>query len=92
MIVTCAQNIEKGTNSFRPTEGKYFSRVVNHKKDKVKPMAVIHSDILINNGVVSVNIQLFNRIIVVMSDENELKKCFEYELAGRPRRCLTIFL
>lgn len=48
-------------------------------------MAVRHSDILIINGVVSINIQqLFNRIILVMNDENELKKCFEYELALRP--------
>lgn len=48
-------------------------------------MAVRHSDILIKNGVVSVNIQqLFNRIILVMNDENELKKCFKYELASSP--------
>lgn len=61
--VTCDQAIEKGRNPSRPTEGNYFSRVVYHRKDKVTPMKF-----LINNGV---NVEkLFNRIIVVMNDEN----------------------
>lgn len=44
-------------------------------------MEVIHSDILINNGVVSVNIQqLFNRIIVAMNEETWVEEM----LAIRP--------
>lgn len=45
---TWDQAIENGMHSLRGTEGKYFSSVVIHRKDKVTPMTVC---ILINNEV-----------------------------------------
>lgn len=83
--VTCDQAIEKGMASLRAKEGEDFSTVVIRRKDKVTPLAVMTSGIIINNEVVTVKTQqLFNRIIVVVNDRKELKRCFQYELAPKP--------
>lgn len=83
--ITCDIAEELGEKCITQFVGKNFEEMKFKRADKVKTFDSILSTTKINNNEVDVNpTQLFNRIICAVKSEEELKKCFQFELHNFP--------
>lgn len=83
--INCDSALERGEDAINSLVGKDFISVVFGRKNKVIPLAAQSCGIKVHNNNVPINPQqLFNRIICVINNQNDLKTCFTYELASKP--------
>lgn len=83
--IDCFQAQEKGHAAMSELVGKDFGSVTVKRKNKVTNFASMNIAIKVRGNNVYINTQqLFNRILCVTKNSDELKSYFRFELAPRP--------
>ena len=74
-----------GLNILRKLDGKTFSEISFKKKDCDTTLLHLQKGITLDNKKLHFNSSvLFSRLVALRERENDIKSCFQYELAAEP--------
>lgn len=83
--INCHNAAEIGTGMVHNIIGKSYDAVSFKRKDKVLPLSAMNSSIKIDSSPVPINrLLLFQRICILKTSEDDMKKYLHYELSPFP--------